>query len=259
MAYALVGSVGAVVQSSSGGSITTLAWGTGENRTAGNLLILFVSGAGSATLTSTPAGWSVGKQIAGTSCSASIFWKKAAGGDAAPTISAITSCVQSAQLAEFSGVTGLATPTDQTGSATGATSSLTPTNGAADAASGELVIVSGGWFYSTSKTTTQADSLNNGATANSTTNNATSTVSHYNFTWGITTGNSSADSDSITGITTTKLTGGASVIASFKAAQAFTQNLTATLTFIVLGFVTAGPKPAPYVRKLPLPWELLPR
>lgn len=127
MGYALVGSVGAVVQSSSGGSITTLAWGSGETRAANNLLVCFVAVDGSATAPAAPSGWSamVATPPAGTTCTAQIFYKIATGSDAAPTIAAVSGAVVSAQLAEFShGVT--TTPVDQTGTATDTTATLTP-------------------------------------------------------------------------------------------------------------------------------------
>src|SRR5947208_10797726 len=102
MAYALVGTAG-VVSTGTAGAAVTPAYGTGENRTANNLLILTVLTTGSATLPATPAGWSVAKQQAGTSCSASIFYKIAAGADAAPTVALIASAIHNAQLQEFTG------------------------------------------------------------------------------------------------------------------------------------------------------------
>ena len=215
MAYALVGSVGAVSQGSSGAAVTP-AWGTGESRTANNLLILWVDGQGSATLPSAPANWSIGIQKAGTSCSASVFYKVAAGGDAAPTVGAVTSTVLTAQLAEFSG-NATSSPLDKTGTAAGTTSTQVATAGAADTAGGELVVYATGALYSLAATKTLSNSLNNGATAHNTTNNSTSTVNHYDLGYGITTGNSAADADTFS-FTTQRITGAVVALASFKLA-----------------------------------------
>lgn len=225
MGYALVGSRGAVKVGTSGGSCSPVY---PQTPTANNLLEMRVAVAGSATLPGAPTGWSAGIQKAGTSCSASSFFKVAAGGDASPTIAAITSGVISAQICEWSG-NATSSPKDQTGSAAGTTATLTVTAGAADAASGELAICVNSAFYSTAATKTLSDSLNNG-TVTSTQNNATSTADHYCFSDAITTSNASADSNTASQ-TTNRLTGGAAVLISFKlGAQTFTQAVSATTT-----------------------------
>ena len=255
MAIALVGTIGAVSQGAAGAAVTP-AFGTSENRTAGNLLICWVAGDAVATAPTTPSGWSVGKTVTGTSCAAAIFYKIAAGADAAPTIAAVTSQVWAARLAEYSG--NNAVPLDQVSSATGTTSPIVATNGSADVVSGELMVVAAADFYSTAATKTLTHTLNN-ATATSTSNASTSTVSHYDFAYGVTTTNASADSDSYA-FTTNKITGSALVLCSFKPTIQFTKALTGTLSFFVDTFTTLhSPAPPPYVRRLPLPWELLPR
>jgi hypothetical protein len=90
VAFALVGSVGVASQGAAGAAVTP-AWGTSETRAANHLLICWVGVTGVATLPTTPAGWNIGKQVAGTSCSATIYYKLAAGSDAAPTIALIIS------------------------------------------------------------------------------------------------------------------------------------------------------------------------
>ena len=99
MAVALVGTIGAASQGTAGNAVTP-AWGASENRTAGNLLICFVSVTQTATLPTTPEGWSIAVQKAGTLSSVTIYHKVALGTDAAPQIGAITSGVIAAQLAE---------------------------------------------------------------------------------------------------------------------------------------------------------------
>lgn len=231
MAYALVGSTGAASQGASGASVTP-AWGTGENRTANNLLVCWVAGTGSATLPSAPVGWSVAKQVAGTSCSASIFYKIAAGSDVAPTVAAVTGAVLSAQLAEYSG-NNTSSPLDQTGSATGTTSPQIATAGTFDAKVGELVLGASAVFYSRNVANVSgASTLNNGATATDTQNNSTSAPDHFDFTYGITTGNVFADSDSYA-FTATHITGVAVVLASFLLPSVTTpQSLSVTETTV---------------------------
>lgn len=213
MGYALVGTIGAVSVGSSGAAVTP-AWGASESRTAGNLLILQVAGDGSTTLPAAPAGWSIAKQIAGGSNTSSIFYKIAAGSDAAPTVAAISSDVLSCRLAEFSG-NASSSPLDQTGSAIATSTPQTPTTGGVDAALGELVIVTGNARYTLAATKTLSNTLNNGATSNNVNNNSTSTISHYDMCWGITTGNSAADASTFA-FTTSHITAVAVVIASFK-------------------------------------------
>ena len=215
MGYALVGTIGTVSVGAAGAAVTP-AWGASESRTANNLLILQVAGDGSTTLPAAPAGWSIAKQVAGGSNSSSIFYKIAAGSDAAPTVAGISSDVLSCRLAEFSG-NATTSPVDQTGSATATSTPQTPTCGAVDAAAGELVLVTGNARYSLAATKTLSNTLNNGATSNNANNNSTSTVSHYDMCWGITTGNSAADASTFA-FTSNRISAVAVVIASFKLA-----------------------------------------
>src|SRR3954469_6967648 len=125
MAYALVGAVGAVSTGTAGAAVTP-AYGAGSSRTANNHLILHVLTTGSATLPAAISGWSIAKQQAGTSCSASIYYKIAAGADAAPVVPIVTSAIHNARLLEFSGgVT--ATPLDQSAGVAGLTTPLVAT------------------------------------------------------------------------------------------------------------------------------------
>lgn len=216
MSYALVGSVGAVSTGAIGASASP-AFGTGETRTAGNLLLLWVPASGSNQLPAAPSGWSTAQQEAGLIwSSASLFYKIAAGSDAAPTVAGVSGLVLSARLAEFSGG-ATSSPVDQTGVATGNTSTQVATAGGADAASGELVVYCAAERYTVAATKTNSVALNNGATATDTNNNGTSTQNHYNLGYGITTGNSSADAATLT-FTTTQISEISLVVVSFKLA-----------------------------------------
>ena|SRR5215468_4804285 len=214
MAYALVGTPAAATQGSSGASVTP-TWGTGLNRTAPNLLSCFVSVQGSATLPTTPSGWSIAKQIAGTSCSATIYYKIAAGSDTAPTINAITSGVIAAQLMEFSG-NATTSPLDQTGTATGTTSPITSTQSVADVQSGELLLMCGSDFRSTARSPNDTWTSNNGTVTAGGNNNGTSSVNHYSFGYILgTTSNASGDTAIMTLSVTTSITGLAVASSSF--------------------------------------------
>src|SRR5262245_35490179 len=181
MAWALVGTIGTAVQSTAGGSASP-AWGTGENRTAGNLLVLYVGVNKSATLPSTPQGWNVAAQVAGTSTSATIFVKAAEGSDAAPSISGITSAFISAQLAEFSG----AIPVQhQSGTNTGTASPVTATNGGASQATNSLILIASADTRSTNRASNDTLTSNHVTTMTQAgNNNGVSNQQHYSFGYG---------------------------------------------------------------------------
>jgi hypothetical protein len=239
--YLLVGTIGAALQGATAASVTP-AWGAGENRDAGHLLVCWVGVVGGGTAASTPSGWSVGLNVVGnlTSSAAAVFYKIAAGGDAAPTIAGISGEFITAQLAEFSGNT--ATPLDQTGSDAGAASSpLAPVCGAADAGAGELVCVAMAAQYVSAGTETFTDNLNNGMVGQVTDNASTSTANHYHFVWATTTGNSAADSDSIA-YTTVNLAGANAIIVSFKVAPVVAAVGTEFADFNGSAFSHIGPR-----------------
>jgi len=207
-------SAGAATQGAASASVTP-TWGINSNRIAGNLLICTVSVNVVATLPATPAGWTLANSVAGTSTSAAIFYKIATGGDSAPTIAGISTGIIAARLAEYSGGSA-ASILDKTGSAaSGITTPRTATSTAPNANSaGELIVTSSSLYYAGAATKTLTDSINN-ATKITSNNAATSTRSHFDFSYGFSTSNASADSNSFA-FTTTNITGTASVIASFK-------------------------------------------
>lgn len=203
MAYALV-SLGSVVQSTIGGSITTLAFG--QSPTAGNHLICWWSGDGSNSFPSVPSGWTNGKLQSGSACAGGFFYKLAAGGDTAPTFATKGSDVQTALLAEFSGNQNPIVLGHNPGTS-GTSSPITASAGAADTSATCLYIATGTVFYSTSTATnTLTLSFNNGASAVSTTNGGTN-VDQYAFAYGFATSDASAISIMNTFTATNTVTG----------------------------------------------------
>ncbi len=238
---ALVGTIGTAVQGASGASITTLAYGTGESRTAGNLLVCFCGVDGTATLPTTPAGWSVARQVAGASCSATIFWSVATGGDAAPTIAGITSGVIAAQLAEFSGVDVSAV--DASGTATGTASPVTATNGNADPFIGCLILMASADFRSVARSTNDTWTSNHVTTVTQAgSNNGTSSVDHYSFGYGLTNSNTGADTAILTASVTTSITGIAVADAVFSQGQVgvASESFSGAITAAITRTITAG-------------------
>lgn len=234
-AFVLVGSLPAAVQTAAGAALST--WAYGQSPTANDLLIARVTVTETATLPTTPAGWTLGPQVAGTSCSATIYYKVAAGGDGVPTIAAITSGLIAGQLAEYSG--GPTTsPLDQSASATGTTSPITATAGANNAAISELYVCAGADVRSVARTSSDTWTSNEGTVTQDGSNNATSSKDHYSFGAIIGTTSLSAMTAVMTLSQTTSITGLAVVVASFKLAPL--------------------PPPPTYIRKFPNPWELLP-
>ena len=201
MAFAPV-ALGTPEQSASGSGITGLAYGAPP--TAGNLLVCWWVGQGVSTAPATPTGWSVGqfKTTAAANMAVVPYYKIAAGGDAVPTFASITGSVQTAMLGEFSGNVATS-PKDQVGSnaSSSATTPMTVTLGAADGTFGDLVVYVGGILHS-SAVVDSASATVNSAAGNDTNNNSTSTVDHFNFGYGITTSNATADSIALSHSTT---------------------------------------------------------
>jgi hypothetical protein len=189
MAPGLVGSIGTVSVGASGANVTP-AYGANEDRTTGNLLICSVACTGSATIPSTPTGWTSAASKAGTNVSAIIFYKIATGADAAPTISGVTNAVLSVQLAEYSGASVGAK--DRYGSASGTTSPLTATANGRDINKGELLIGVGAMRLAFGDGMAISATSNN-ASLTQVNNGGVGTAHHYDFARGITTSNAAAD------------------------------------------------------------------
>lgn len=211
MAYQLVGSLGPVVESTNGGTPGALSFG--QTPTANNLLICWQAMGGSTSTQAAPGGWSSLTQ-AGTSCANQVFWKVAAGGDAAPSFAAVTSATQAFMLGEFSGNATGAPLNDRSGITAYTTSPNTATAGSADLVPGELYIAVDALWYTGATTATNTTTSNN-ATLNDTNNSGLSDQLHYNFGWGITTTNATQNSLTVT-FNATSITGGCSRGVSFK-------------------------------------------
>lgn len=198
MAFSLVGTRG-VANLTVANTANTPSWGTSENRTLNNLLILWVAGSlTGTTFPSTPAGWSVASQKAGASvCTASIFWKIATGADAAPTVGAIAGIVWSTALAEFTNTAYTSALDKAAGATSAAVSPVVATNGSVDNSSGDLILACASTVNSINALNTgSAHTFNNGASSNSQNNPASSRTNHYDFSYGFNTSNAAADSDS---------------------------------------------------------------
>lgn len=213
MSYALVGSAGTFVQGSSG----TLSPAFGQTTTANHLLICWLATQQATNPSTPPTGWSLGES-GQTGAGAAIYYKIAAGGDAAPTFTVTTNTI--VELAEFSG-NATSSPVDQVGFSGSANATNTVTSAAADALTGELIIGVSTALYSTSTTRTVTSALGTVSATNTPgTNSGVSTALFFNFVWGITTSNAAADTNACTVSTTSKLTENGGILASFKLAPA---------------------------------------
>jgi hypothetical protein len=165
----------------------------GASTGSGHLLVAWVSHSDSTGSSTTDGTWT---KATGTDTD-DIWYKANSGsGETAPTFTCLAGSMNAA-LGEFSGA-ATASPLDQTKNGTsGATSPIVVTATSADATSGSLIVVLTRDFLTMAGTVTTTDTLNNGASAtNAGNNDATSSTTHYRFSYGITTGNSAADSNS---------------------------------------------------------------
>jgi hypothetical protein len=167
--------------------------------------------------------------VAGTSCSATVYYKLAAGSDAAPTISAITSALIAGQLAEYSGNRQV-TPLDQSGTATATTSPVTATFGGADSASGVLWVAAGADRRSVARAPNDTWTGNHVTATAAGNNNAVSSQDHYSFAYANTTSASGADTSIMTLSVTTSITGLAVASASFQLPRSISATASDTLT-----------------------------
>jgi hypothetical protein len=214
VAVKLVGTIGTAVQAASGVALSTWAWGASENRTAGNLLIATVTVTGSATLPTTPSGWSIAKQVAGTSCSATIYYKLAAGADAVPTIAAITSGLIAGQLSEWSGA-ARASIFDVGGVNSGTSSPITATATGAQGEAGELIIMAGADRRSVARASNDTWTSNQGTPTLAGSNNGTSSTGHYSAAYIASSSSTTAATAIMTLSITTSITGLAVAEAAF--------------------------------------------
>jgi hypothetical protein len=238
LTIALVGSLGVASQGGAANTAVTPAWGTSENRTAGNLLICWVAVTGTATLPATPTGWTIAKQQAGTSTSATVYYKIATGTDTAPTIAAIASGTTAVQLGEFTNNTNSTTGVlDKTGGVASTTSPATATFSAADKFQPDFWVAAGADFRSAARTPNDTWTGTNITAVAAGNNNGTSSVNHYSFAYDLdTSANASADSAILTASVTTSLTGLAVAAASFTTANVQQAQAQADIKAIGRGF-----------------------
>ena len=231
----------------------TPSWPSGSGRTAGNLLVCWcVTGtvATGSPLPATPAGWTRAGYLteadtqggAYLAATAILYYKVAAGGDTAPSFTVGTNVWVGAGLAEFSDA---GTTVDQIGSAGGAyvddsvPSPITPTAPDADANSSELVLYVGALNFSTpAGDVTTADTINNCDSLVGVNTDAQSTWLHRCWGYGVTTADSTADSNSYSYAHTAFLStlwSAAGLVVSFKwAAYVDTPTLAVVETLGVL-------------------------
>lgn len=222
MAFALVGSRGVVSQGAAGAAVTP-AWGTGSNRTAGNLLVALVAQGAVNAVATISSGWTNAAGFSGgANAWAGIFYRIATGSDAAPTVTPGTgSGLLSVMLEEWSG-SASSSVVDQAAGNGGTTSPLAVTASGVNAAPGELTLFAFSIWYTAAAIKTFTDSWSSNFTPTLPTvtdNAATSTAVHYHFA--DTAGNNTAavaDSDSFS-YTVTKIGAAALVLASFKLAS----------------------------------------
>ena len=264
MAYALVGTLApTVVTSPSPARAASPTWGVGQNRTAGNLLLCWVSGAVElTTLTyvapATPSGWTKAIQSdnGGNQPVAAIFFKIATGADAAPTFAAASPAGSPqqwvVQLAEFTGNT--ASPLDQV--AASAALGTTPTSWVVTCPSAESTDASLIVTLSVVETNggvggppTLSDSVNNQGTQFSINDNALAVGSNnlrYQLTYGPARSRAAATSDAVTystNGTNAASSGGITLVVTFKAASgpvALTPTAVATARAATI-VTTGGP------------------
>jgi hypothetical protein len=200
MAAPLVGTA-AVVSTGSSGAAVTPAWGSGQTRATGNLLICWFGVYGSATVPTTPNNWYAPCYSPGTHCVSGMFVAQGTGGNAAPTIAAVSGAVIVAQLGEFVSniIPNSFEPVpDKNGGTIGTSSPMVIANTAADSnpLGQDVFFYACAAYYSTAKTSTLASTLNNGMTAVSTNSSGSDITSHYDFGYGVPTSKAVASQNS---------------------------------------------------------------
>ena len=201
----LVGSAGAINATAVAAS-NSPAWGAGESRTAGNLLIAFASYANNAA--TTPSGWTLMQNAIGNNMKQALYYLIATGGDAAPTWPAGAGSIVT-QLAEFTNTA--ATPNFNDGTLLNGTANpFTVTNNAGhdpsgiDRSFGYLVLSNSAIWLGTTQATAASHSMNNGATGVAlgfATHAYQTNKITVSFAYGVTAGGgtpSVADSDTVT-------------------------------------------------------------
>ena len=165
MAVTQVGTPNATVYTTSSGGASSVAWSGTQPRTAGDILVFVITAAATTSVTApaTPSGWTAGPAV-GNSATAhaytAIFWKVAAGSDAAPTTTVTFSGTGRCgfTLIELTGAETVSSPIDTTGTfASGSTAAsytgITVTGSTNVAYSGEYGIAAFAFEYTTASST----------------------------------------------------------------------------------------------------------
>lgn len=204
----------------------------GQATAAGNFLVAWVGGGGAAAPSTGASGWLQNPNTASNAQSTVWYKPNCSANETAPSFTQSGTVSQMyALLGEFSGV-ALSSPLDQNN--VGLAASPTVMVGA-DSVAGELLILADFLSGTKSATVTISDSFNNGATAAGLNNGSTKTTFHYDFLWGVTTSNASADSWTFTHTPSTGTISDWTVFLSFKppAAGQFDGGIVATAPEIV--------------------------
>lgn len=229
-AVALVAN-GTVVSNGGSGAVAPAFGGT---TVAGHLLLCTViatTDSAGGNFTCSSGSWSRAVQEVGiANVQSAIFYKaNCVAGETAPTFSYSLAATLNAALWEFSGVATLS-PLDQSAGANGSGSisssaQANPICGAADGFSGSLIVTSDAWTFSSGTTSTSTDTYGNGATPTVKLNNdASATVNHYRFAYGVTTTKAAADSNLFDNGKVGAASKASSCIASFKPARLVTDT-----------------------------------
>lgn len=211
MAFQLDGSLGAVSTGAVAASVTPAF---AQPPGAGDILILWCSTSGGAARAAVPAGWK-NLVVMGSSAGASIFWRNAAGGDAAPTITGVASAIISAQLGAFTRepVIGIGINESPVGTGTGATIVV---GGQKERTPAQLIVYCGTSTYTVAATSTNnVGSITNGGTGHDTNNNNSSSTAQFVFGYCLNTAANVATQSLTYNQTITNISAGSFVWASF--------------------------------------------
>ena len=165
MAVTQVGTPNATVYTTASAGSSGVAWSGTQPRTAGDLLVFVITAAATTSVTAptAPAGWNTGVAVGNSGTAhayVAIYWKIAAGGDAAPTTTVTFSGTGRVgfTLIELTGNEQILSPVDATGTeASGSTAAsyttITVTAGKALSFAGDYGISAFAFEYATTSTT----------------------------------------------------------------------------------------------------------
>ena len=214
--------IGAVDYSTGGTTSFSPSWGTGNGGVTivGDLLVLWIYTYTANNLSSVTSGWT---QAPSTDTYVYIYYKVAAGGDAAPTLTLANYDKTWAMLGEFSG-TAASSPNDSTGTGPGSGGSTqVVSNAAADSAAGDLIVAVTYWNGSNVGGTVTNTMTGPGGMADAVTatafNSNDGIGAYFNAAYGVGVSSGSTPDSATANISV--FNGGNCVIASFKSATGY--------------------------------------